>query len=440
MRKLRGLVISWYYPPGNSSEGLVTYKLLRNSEFEYDVFTRKNHNASIWDRKTDESGLTADNVTVYQSAADDEKTWVKDAVAFFKKNSDKYDFIMSRAMPAASHTAACEIKKDFPNVFWIASFGDPLVDSPYIKIVTKKQNPYFLKEYYFRERPSKLRSLHLLVSPTRRARRKVWEKERVDEMAWTEDCKKINQQTFDEADLLIFNNPVQLERAFANSEYARYRDKGIIVNHGFDTDLYPKTPEKTDDGKMHFLYVGHLDGFRNAGALFEALGKLKEYDNNLAQKVTFDFYGHIDDSDKVRIVDNNIGDLVMLHKDVDYLKSLQLMQEADWLILIDTNLNAELEEYIYFPAKLVDYFGAKKGILAITQLKGTSAAAMRAVGAGQVVTHSADEIAMYLAKIIFQGYSPVDYNNDARDGYDIKNIARNFDSVVAERIPKSNTE
>ena len=40
MKKI--LVITWFYPPVNSSEGLVTYKLLNNSKYEYDVFTQKN--------------------------------------------------------------------------------------------------------------------------------------------------------------------------------------------------------------------------------------------------------------------------------------------------------------------------------------------------------------------------------------------------------------
>ena len=36
----KGLVISWYFPPINSSEGLVTFKLLKNSKYKYDVFTQ----------------------------------------------------------------------------------------------------------------------------------------------------------------------------------------------------------------------------------------------------------------------------------------------------------------------------------------------------------------------------------------------------------------
>ena len=30
-------VASWFFPPATSSEGIVTYKLLRNSQHQYDV-------------------------------------------------------------------------------------------------------------------------------------------------------------------------------------------------------------------------------------------------------------------------------------------------------------------------------------------------------------------------------------------------------------------
>lgn len=433
MKKLRGLVISWYYPPGNSSEGLVTYKLLKNSEFAYDVFTRKSHDMNIWDRKTDESQLTSDNVEVFQASTNDEHGWVQEAVEFFEKNADKYDFIMSRIMPAESHLAAAKIKERFPDVYWIASFGDPLVNSPYIKITEKSDNPFFLRDYYFREQPGLTKLAHLALSPTRVARKHVWEKERVDKMVWALECRDINQLTFDKADLLIFNNKYQFERAFSG-EYAQYKDKGRIVYHGYDLDLYPKKLSANKDGKLHFVYVGHLDALRNAKALLDGIGKLKRADRKLSEKVVFDFYGHIDDSDKVAIIDDNIGDLIVLHNDIDYLTSLAKIAEADWVILIDANLNAELDEYIYFPAKLVDYFGAKKNILAITQLRGASADAMNEVQAGQIVTHSADEIAIYLAKIIYQDYRPADYQDGAWEKYNAKNIAAAFDETVREKL------
>ena len=43
MKKI--FVISWYYPPLNSSEGLVTWKLLNRSVYDYDVFTQNRSGA-----------------------------------------------------------------------------------------------------------------------------------------------------------------------------------------------------------------------------------------------------------------------------------------------------------------------------------------------------------------------------------------------------------
>lgn len=433
MKKLHGLVISWYYPPGNSSEGLVTYKLLKNSSFTYDVFTRKPVCGSMWDRQTDESDLTSKNVEVYQAKHLDAQSWTDEAVEFFRQNRNKYDFIMSRVMPVDSHIVAARIKEEFPDIPWAASFGDPLFNSPYIDYVTKVENPYFLKRYIVRERPSAMKSVKLALSPTRLSYKHLWEKERIKKMVWPLLCEKANRLAFENADLLIFNNQYQFDRAFAEEEFSQYRNKGVLINHGFDKTLYPKVTA-VHDLKKRFVYVGHLDEMRNAKPIFEALGRLKKHTVGLESKVRFDFYGHMSDQDKVALVDQQLNDIVFVHPDISYLDSLRKISESDWLLLIDANLNSELTEYIYFPAKLVDYIGAQKPIFAVTQLVGTSADAIRELGAGQIVTHSADEIYLYLSKIIQQNYKPTKYNQKKVLEYDAKNVARNFDKKILEIV------
>lgn len=435
MKKPHGFVISWFYPPNNSSEGLVTYKLLKNSSFTYDVATHEYQKSNdIWNRNIQETNLVADNVNTIPIPANNEKEWITKVIEYFKKNADKYDFIMSRIMPPECHAAALEIKKLFPKILWVASFGDPLVNTPYIKTINKQENYYFLSKYLFREKLSIPKTAKLILSPTRYARKIVWEKDRLDKMIFPTKCAVLNKLTFENADCLIFNNPYQFKRAFIEP-YSQYKNKGIIINHSFDLDLYPeKVPQRPAKHPIHFVYTGHLDSFRNASSLLQAIGKLKKLDSHLAEKVQFDFYGHIDDSDKVIIVDNKIHDVVNIHPDISYLTSLQKIKEADWLILIDTNLNDQLEKYIYLPAKLMDYFGAKGKVLAITQLHGATADAMRAVGAGQIVTHSADEIALYLSKIIYQNYNPVKYNQSAWEQYNAKNVSTAFDNIIKQYL------
>lgn len=431
MKKLHGLVISWFYPPGNSSEGLVTYKLLRNSDYTYDVFTRRAHDADMFDRPTDETRLIADNVRIVQATMNENDAWVAEAVEFFEQNREKYDFVMTRCMTAAAHDAGLKIKQKYPSVKWLASFGDPLVNSPYIRDVSKSENPHLL-----RNKPLSIKNaVRTILSPTRRASRTLWEWQRKNDMQLTDYFRKVNRTTFELADLLIFNNECQRKHAF-QGEYTRYINKGVIVNHSFDSELYPKKVVKSDDNKLHFVYVGHLDAFRNAGLLFEAIKRLKNDDPKLREKVRFDFYGHMDDGDKAKIIDFDITDVVFVHHDVDYLTSLTKISEADWAVLIDTNLDDKLEEYIFCPAKLMDYLGSQKEVFAITQTRGATADVIRTTGCGVLAPHKADEVYCILSQIIDGSIAKSKRNEKAIRQYDAKVVANKFDGIVKRLLDK----
>lgn len=59
----RILVISWYFPPINSSEGLVTYKLLKNSKFQYDVCMQDSNDS--WSYGKDNYLPECENIRLY---------------------------------------------------------------------------------------------------------------------------------------------------------------------------------------------------------------------------------------------------------------------------------------------------------------------------------------------------------------------------------------
>jgi len=431
MKRLHGFVISWFYPPGNSSEGLVTYKLLRNSSYTYDVFTRKTHDADMFDRPTNETNLTADNVKVIQATTNDNDAWVAEAVRFFEQNREKYDFMMTRCMTAAAHDAGLRIKKNYPDLLWLASFGDPLINSPYIRDTPKTDNPHLL-----RNKTLSIGNIaRTMLSPTRRAYKILWEWQRKKDMRLTNYFREINQETFKLADLLVFNNEYQQKHAFQGN-YNRYANKGVIINHSFDSALYPAKVGKRRDNRLHFVYVGHLDAFRNAGLLFEAIKKLKQDNPRLGGLVSFDFYGHMDDGDKAKIVDFEITDLVSVHHDVDYLTSLKKLSEADWALLIDTDLSDKLEEYIFCPAKLMDYLGAQKKVFAVTQPRGATADVIRTTGCGIMVPHNTYAIYHALSEIIDGKIAGNKRQDCVIAQYDARNVAKVFDRLVIRSLSK----
>lgn len=425
----KGFVICWYYPPGNSSEGLVTFKLLSNSKLAYDVWTRSNQQQSVWDRKSDENKLTAENVNVIKCDCDDMKEWVKEGVKYFSDHSGEYDFIMSRGMPVESHELAIKIHEKFPKIKWIASFGDPIIDTPYIDAITMggQNNPFKVKEYVKRENLSAFGIAKVFLSPVRRANEVIWKRKKHagDEVA--KYFKKTNDDTLKGADILIYNNDYQFKHAFSREEYASFKKKGRVINHSFEPKMYPEKADKQK--KLSFIYVGHLDDTRNAHSLLEAILHLKRKDANIGKKVEFCFYGHMGKQDKMFILDNNLTDVVKLNGDVDYFESLRIIKDADWAILIDANFTSLVDDCIYLPAKLIDYMGARTKVLSISHVRGAGSDIIREVGGGKVVTHNADDIYLYLSKIIYQGYEPPKYDEKKVMHFSAKNLAKELDEI-----------
>lgn len=432
MKKRHGLVISWFYPPGNSSEGLVTYKLLKNSIYTYDVFTRKSHDADMFDRKVTEEQLVAPNINVVAATTNDNDAWVAEAVSYFKNNHQKYDFIMTRCMTAAAHDAGTKIKSKYADIPWIASFGDPLENSPYIPDIKKGENPHML-----RNKTVNLRNLaRTIISPTRRANKILWEWQRKQDMRLTKYFREVNEKTFRMADKLIFNNSFQKDHAFEDGKYQKFINKAVILNHSFDKSMYPaKKDAQLMKGPLKFVYVGHLDGLRNAQVLIEAIHKLKLRHSDFGKLAHFDFYGHMDSNDKAKIIDYDIADVVSVNPDADYLTSLKKITNADWAVLIDANLSDKLDKYIFCPAKLADYMGANKSVLAITQTPGATDSVIKSVNCGCVVPHDVNDVCECLKKIINGEIRQFVYNSKVSN-FDAKNVAENFDRLVEELIKK----
>ena len=167
MKKI--LVISWFYPPINSSEGLVTYKLLRNSKLQYDVCMQES-NAS-WSYGNKEYLPECENVRKIPIQADTLEIWKNKTIEYFNAHKKEYDIIMTRSMPPESHEIGLKIKEIKPEIKWIASFGDPIANNPFVLKTIKKISPYSLQNRYIR--PMGIREI---ISPKRMIKNEIWKK------------------------------------------------------------------------------------------------------------------------------------------------------------------------------------------------------------------------------------------------------------------------
>ena len=399
MKKI--LVITWFYPPVNSSEGLVTYKLLNNSKYEFDVFTQKN--SASWSYGNKDDLENNKNINCIFAEADNLKDWQKEAILYFKKNKDKYDVVMTRSMPPESHKIGIQIKKIKPSIKWIASFGDPIANNPYVELTTKMDHTRFL-----------IRVKRFPKDIARNIYRKFINED------------PIENKTIKYANMIIFNSLEQKEYMLGNK-----KKDNIVLAHSFYDKLYPRNVKKYDD-KIHITYIGHLDKIRTPKLLFEVINELKMEDMELSKKLELNFYGNLSADDKLYVFNNELYDVIKYKKQVSYLESLAIMCKSNYLLHIDANLSLVNDKNIFFAAKLADYIGSGTPIIGITMLEGASANILRNIN-GLVLTYSKSDIKNYIRKIVYENYS---FNLNKKDclEFSAKNVAKEFDDMVEKLL------
>ena len=80
----RILVISWFYPPINSSEAMLTAKLLKYSRYAYDIFTQGRSEAWSFGRGSELPGC--ENQRRIEAQSCEPVPWADEAVRTFLRS------------------------------------------------------------------------------------------------------------------------------------------------------------------------------------------------------------------------------------------------------------------------------------------------------------------------------------------------------------------
>lgn len=418
----RIFVISWFYPPINSSEAMLTAKLLKYSRYDYDIFTQGRSEAWSFGNGGELPGC--ENQRRIEAQSSEPGPWADEAVRYFTAHRAEYDLIMTRSMPPECHLAGLRIKQRFPEVKWIASFGDPIGRNPYEIIIGGMWSPYSLKNPM-----NQNRRLLYRLSPIRMARDLLWTARHVRTVHRQRMLRSLEAKALHRADRLIFNNTSQLRYMAGSSALGR---KAVIIRHSYDPALYPKLGHDRANRRLRFVFLGQLNAIRTAQPLLQAIHALKKSLGDLPERAEFLFFGDLPDADLAAILRLEIGDTVHVRKPVSYAQSLEEMESADWLVHIDGNISAVSEENVFFAGKLADYFGAEKPILAITMPKGDVADCLHRAGA-TVLSYSVNEIKQALFQIIYRAWMPR-MDMDYLRGFSAQKAAEFLDDKVVKPL------
>jgi glycosyltransferase involved in cell wall biosynthesis len=181
----------------------------------------------------------------------------------------------------------------------------------------------------------------------------------------------VEGRVFARADRVVANAP-NAERLFA-ATYPQHVGKIITLTNGFDPPPQlapPRAPSQT----MRMLHAGEIYAGRDPLPLLDAMAELKQ----AGVPLRFDVLGnvHLSRGDlATEAMQRGLGSDVQVRGQLAYQETLQEMAGSDLLVLLDGPGRT-----IGVPAKLYEYFGAGRPILALAEPDGDTAAILRASG------------------------------------------------------------
>lgn len=257
---------------------------------------------------------------------DARKFWVKPSIKFLKKylTENHIETIVTTGPPHSLHLIGLGLKKELPNLQWMADFRDPWTEISYYK--------------------------HLKL--TSRSDKKH---------------RELEKSVFETAD-------VTLATSYTDAE--NFRKKGanaFCITNGFDKNF--ELPNRTivkndidnspllqtnDSGKFTLSYVGVLEQLRNPENLWTALKELCEKHPDFAKDFELKFVGRVDDKIlneiKRSILKDNIRNLGYLPHE----ESVKEMENSALLLI--TNFPNENSKGI-IPGKLFEYLATGNKII-----------------------------------------------------------------------------
>lgn len=407
-------VASWFYVPVTTSEALVTYKLLANSENEYVVVSAKSNK---WSYKKD-SELTSDNIRQIIIDTDSFDEFVEKTVETYKEltKTEKFDAIMTRSLPPESQYVGFKIREIDKDIPWIASLADPIGNNPY------ETTFYFLGNRFKFVRNLYLHMPHFFLEKICRFVNKPMYKK-------MHQLHMLEKKVLEQADVIITPTDAQAKYIMYNKDILD--KKSLVVPHSYDKRLYGEV-EKKENEKFTFTFIGQSDSYRSVMPIVKSLNVLRDLNPEVLEKIKIRLVGNIPVEVKDAAYVFFHQNTVSIEDPCDYFESLKIMQESDCLVHIDAWFNILENGSIFFAAKIADYLGARKPILGVTDKKCPAGQIITATG-GECCSSDPYDIAKKIVKIYRERLVLVE---EEAEKYSAVNVAKNFDEELRRRLSK----
>jgi hypothetical protein len=300
----------------------------------------KEYKAGLFEENAKQSLLTRFQVYVRGNyfIPDARKFWVKPSVKFLSDYliEHKIDRLITTGPPHSMHLIGLELKKQNPNLKWMADFRDPWTQISY----------------------------HKALKLTKNSRRKH---------------QNLEKAVLQSADCII---------ATSFTDAKSYRKLGArrteVITNGYEAADF-EFQKIVQNENFRITYSGNLEMARNPLVLWQALRELTIENQGFRNELKLNFYGNISTGVEESLVENKLEDFVVKHGYVSHQQSVEGIVNAELLFL--TNFQDEASKGI-IPGKLFEYLAAQNPILALGPPKGDVSEILNQTGAGEYFVHS----------------------------------------------------
>ncbi len=240
--------------------------------------------------------------------------WVKPSVKFLKKylKEHHFDAFVTTGPPHSLHLIGLGLKKEFPNLKWIADFRDPWTEISYYKHLKLTENS-------------------------------------------DKKHRELEAKVFKTAD-------ITLATSFTDAEnFSKKGANSVCITNGFDTDASTSLSVRENTARKFTLsYVGVLEQLRNPEILWQVLDELINENQDFAEHFQLKFVGRIDDKILNHLSSLNLKKWI---KNLGYLShkdSLYEMYQSDLLLI--TNFPQDSSKGI-IPGKIFEYLATGNQII-----------------------------------------------------------------------------
>ena len=354
------LVVPGPFLPYNDTITQLVYKQLRLLPLEYDVCALSNEVDEKLQEQlqkdpcfkkfhinyTDKYNnvlFSIKNVHIYKGL-EHMKRYIKTAIDMY----DNHEYLYTSSWPCYTTRVGVELKKQHPNLVWLANFSDPINHSPY------KYDQETYKSYHIFEKIAfKLYCKYYVVD---------------------ED----EANAFEHADWLIFI--CEEQRDFMIEQYLKYFGKvskqellfkSLIVPLNYIPEWNDLIPSKEAPHNPVFTlsHFGRVYGLRIIEEFIYAVQLfIKKHPDT---PFVIEQYGEFRKSDIALIKKLGLSNYFKIHNKVPYAECIEKMHQSDAVLLFDTILDEDTIQP-YLPSKIMEYSLLKKDVLAVTTSKSPS--------------------------------------------------------------------